>query len=54
MSCDICGRGACANWFHSLEEQEEYAPVIEAANRMREERRRVHEEGKLMGDEDKE
>ncbi len=24
MSCVICGRGACAESFHSLDEQEDY------------------------------
>ena len=24
MSCKICGRGSCASWMHSLEQQEAY------------------------------
>ena len=44
MSCDICGRGACANWFHALDQQEQFADVIRAADNLRAERRRVHEE----------
>lgn len=27
MSCKICGRGACASWMHSAEEQEEWESV---------------------------
>lgn len=34
--CDICGRSSCANWMHSLEEQERYAKVIEAFEQARE------------------
>ncbi len=41
MSCDICGRGACANWMHSEEEQERFAKVIELFEKAREERQRV-------------
>lgn len=44
MSCDICGRGSCANWMHSLEEQDEYAKVIEAFERARDLRSRVRDE----------
>lgn len=29
MSCFICGRGSCCTSFHSRDEQERYAPVIE-------------------------
>lgn len=36
MSCDICGRGSCANWFHSIDEQERYAKVIELFEKARE------------------
>lgn len=35
MSCDICGRGACANWMHSEEEQKQYENVIDAFNHAR-------------------
>ncbi len=24
MGCKICGRGACASWMHSIDEQERY------------------------------
>jgi len=27
MSCKICGRGACASWMHSAEEQAEFDSV---------------------------
>lgn len=27
MGCKICGRGACASWMHSVEEQEEWQSV---------------------------
>ncbi len=27
MSCKICGRGACASWMHSAEEQFEHESV---------------------------
>lgn len=36
MSCDICGRGACANWMHSVEEQERFEKVIKAFDKARE------------------
>ena len=39
--CDICGRGSCANWMHSQEEQERYEKVIEAFDRARELRKQV-------------
>lgn len=42
--CDICGRGACTESFHSLEEQERYAEVIEAFDRARELRAKVRAE----------
>ena len=42
--CDICGRGSCANWFHSSEEQDRYAKVIEAFDRARELRDQVRAE----------
>ena len=41
MACDICGRGSCADWFHSIEEQERYAEAIEAFERAREIRERI-------------
>mgnify|MGYP001213333085 FL=1 len=41
MSCDICGGSSCANYFHSTDEQERYAKVIELFERAREERDRV-------------
>lgn len=43
MSCPICDRSACAVWVHSLEEQEANRSVIEAAERLAEERRRARE-----------
>jgi transcription elongation factor Elf1 len=33
--CDICGRSSCATWFHSSEEQERYAKVIDAFDKAR-------------------
>lgn len=44
MSCDICGRSSCANWFHSLEEQERFEKVIEAFDKARELRDKVRTE----------
>jgi hypothetical protein len=44
MTCDICGRGACANSFHSLAEQERYADVIAAFDRAREMRADLRDE----------
>lgn len=44
MSCDICGRGSCASWMHSTEEQERYAEVIEAFERARDIRDRIRNE----------
>lgn len=43
MSCDICGRGACANWMHSADEQKRYEKVIDAFDRARELRDEVRE-----------
>jgi hypothetical protein len=39
--CDICGRASCAAMFHSLEEQERYADVIEAFQHARDLRDQV-------------
>jgi transcription elongation factor Elf1 len=47
MSCDICGRGACASWMHSFEDQQKYEKVIdlfEKARDLREETRLQDEE----------
>lgn len=44
MACDICGRGSCTESFHSLEEQERYATVIEAFEKARELREKVRAE----------
>lgn len=33
--CDICGRGSCANWMHSSDEQKRYEKVIDAFDRAR-------------------
>lgn len=53
MSCDICGRGACANWMHSSEEQEAYEKVIDAFDRARALRDEVRDQRKVVenGDE---
>lgn len=53
MSCDICGRGACANWMHSNEEQKQYEKVIEAFDKARSLRDEVCEQIKAVenGDE---
>lgn len=42
--CDICGSSSCANWMHSLEEQERYEKVIEAFEKARELREEVRNE----------
>lgn len=42
--CDICGRGSCANWMHSLEEQERYEKVIEAFDKARDLREQLQAE----------
>lgn len=39
--CDICGRGSCANWMHSAEQQRRYEKVIDAFDRARELREQV-------------
>jgi transcription elongation factor Elf1 len=44
MSCDICGRGSCCPSFHSPEEQDRYAKVIEAFDKARELRDQVRNE----------
>ena len=44
MSCDICGRGSCAAWMHSSEEQERYAKAIDAFDRAREIRQQIKDE----------
>lgn len=31
--CKICGRGACASWMHSLEEQAEWESVEDMSER---------------------
>lgn len=41
--CEICGRGSCATWMHSAEEQERYAPAIEAFERARDIRDAIRE-----------
>ena len=30
MSCFICGRSGCSNWFHSTDEQVAFEPAEEA------------------------
>jgi len=42
--CDICGRGSCATWMHSAEEQERYEKVIEAFEHARDLRDQVRDE----------
>jgi len=44
MSCDICGRSNCCASFHSSEEQDRYAKVIEAFDYARELRARMQRE----------
>lgn len=44
MSCHICGRGGCASWMHSLEEQERYAEVIELFEKAEELREKIRNE----------
>ena len=44
MSCDICGRGSCCVSFHSMEEQEEYAAVIELFDKARDMRAQIKQE----------
>lgn len=44
MSCDICGKGACCVSFHSLDEQERYAKVIDAFEKARDMRIKVRED----------
>lgn len=36
MSCYICARGSCSTWFHSLEEQDRFAPAIALFNKAEE------------------
>ena len=42
--CDICGRGSCAAWMHSAEEQEKYSEAIDAFEKAREIRQRIRDE----------
>lgn len=44
MSCHICGRGACCDSFHSLEEQTRYAKVIAAFEKAEDLRRELREQ----------
>lgn len=44
MSCHICGRGSCASWMHSIEEQERYAPAIELFEKAEELREKIRNE----------
>ena len=43
MSCFICGRSACCQSFHSLEEQEAFEPAEEAYERFLEMREKCRE-----------
>ena len=45
--CDICGRGSCTNWMHSIKEQERYSDVIDAFDAARELRSKVKDEIEL-------
>lgn len=44
MSCDICGRGSCSNWMHTIEEQEKYEDVIALFDKARELREKIRKE----------
>jgi transcription elongation factor Elf1 len=44
MSCDICGRGSCCTSFHSMEEQDNYAAVIELFDKARDLRAQIKQE----------
>lgn len=44
MSCFICGRGSCASWMHSEEEQEQYAPAIALFEKAADMRNAIREE----------
>ena len=44
MSCDICGRRSCVISFHSLEEQDLFAPVIELFEKARDLRNKIRNE----------
>ncbi len=41
MSCQICKRGACARWMHSLEEQERFDERVTMSDDVDELRRTV-------------
>lgn len=41
MSCHICGRSSCADWMHSIKEQEKFAPAIELFEKAEELRRQI-------------
>jgi len=44
MSCFICGRSGCSNWFHSAEEQIAFEPAEEAYERFLEVREQCRQE----------
>ena len=44
MSCDICGRGSCCPFFHSIEEQKKYEAVIELFDKARDLRDKIRAE----------
>lgn len=44
MSCHICGKNSCADWMHSIEEQERYAPAIELFEKAEELREKISNE----------
>lgn len=44
MVCDICGRTSCCVSFHSFEEQDLFAPVIELFEKARDLRTKIKNE----------
>jgi len=52
MSCFICGRGGCASWMHSSEEQEAFAPAEEAYDRFLDVREQCRQEWQAGDDDD--
>ena len=53
MSCDICGRGSCCPFFHSIEEQKKYEDVIELFDKARDLRDKIRAEDKARDLRDK-
>jgi hypothetical protein len=48
--CFICGRSSCCESFHSLEEQERFAPAIELKDRAIELRDKIRAEMEDLAD----